>query len=406
MMRLLKLKLKLRQSSDFKMRVVFHRAILALLVLVLFIGLLGCQTPAPVIGPSLEGFVVSSNSPLATSTIALVELSEDRPGFIPETLQLEKLAEGFSSLTGPEWVQDGSGENGFLLFCDPPSNSVLKWRQGRDVIQILETFEKIEADEVDELDEVDLNASDDSNVNASQPNMRGASLGLGWTHLKQHTSGVWYACDPRERALKKVTSWKVGADRVAVSRYEKRRLQGPMDLAFHPSGEIFFTDSAIRSPGGNADPFRELVFNGVYRWSPGTKAPILISGKVAFPDGLALSPDGSILYVSNNDPSRPIWLKFPLNEDLDVDPGSGSLFFDATAWTEAGEAGSPAGLVVHSSGVVVGSGPGGVFFIGSNGKLLGRLPMPEPPTHCALDQDEDWLYITTTTQLWRVRIGG
>ncbi len=401
--------LKLRQNSNFKMKEVFHRAILALLVLIPVICLVGCQAPAPVIGPSVEGFVASSNSPLETSTIALVELSEDRPGFIPETLELEKLAEGFSSLTGPEWVQDGSGKNGFLLFCDPPSNSILKWRNGRDVIQILETFEtfeKIEADEGDTVDDADLNALDDSNVNASQPNMRGASLGLGWTHLKQHSSGVWYACDPRERALKKVTSWKVGADRIALARYEKRRLQGPMDFVFHPSGEIFFTDSAIRSPGGNSDPFRELVFNGVYRWRPGSNNPILITDKVAFPDGLALSPDSSILYVSNNDPSRPIWLKFPLNEDLDLDPGSGSVFFDATAWTEAGEAGSPAGLVVHSTGVVVGSGPGGVFFIAPDGKLLGRLPMPETPTHCALDQEENWLYITTTTQLWRVAIGG
>ena len=389
--------LKLRQNSDFQMREVLLRAILALLVLIYFFCIVGCQTQAPSMGPSVEGFVDASSSPSATSTVYLVELSEDRPGFIPESLQLEKLADGFKSLTGPEWIQDGAG--GFLLFCDPPSNSILKWRKGRDVIQILETFEKIEADEAD------LNALDDSSVNASQPNMRGASLGLGWTHLKQHTSGVWYACDPRERALKKVTSWKVGADRVAVARYEKRRLQGPMDLVFHPSGEIFFTDSAIRSPGGNSDPFRELVFNGVYRWSPGAKVPILISGKVAFPDGLALSPDGSILYVSNNDPSRPIWVKFPLNEDLDLDPGSGSVFFDATAWTEAGEAGSPAGLVVHSTGVVVGAGPGGVFFIAQDGKLLGRLPMPETPTHCALDQKENWLYITTTTQLWRVRIG-
>lgn len=386
--------LKLRQNGGFKMREVLPRAISALLVLLYFIGLAGCQTQAPSIGPGVEGFVGDSSSPLTTSTISLVELSEERPGFIPETLQLEKLAEGFRSLTGPEWVQEG--EDGFLLFCDPPSNSVLKWRKGRDIIQILETFETSEAD---------LNALDDSNPNASQPNMRGALLGLGWTHLKQHASGVWYACDPRERALKQVKSWRVGADRVAVARYEKRRLQGPMDLVFHSSGDIFFTDSAIRSHGGNSDPFRELVFNGVYRWRPGSKNPILITGKVAFPDGLALSPDGSILYVANNDPSRPVWVKFPLNEDLDLEPGSGSVFFDATAWTEAGEAGSPAGLVVHSTGVVVGAGPGGVFFIAPDGKLLGRLPMSETPTHCVLDHEENWLYITTTTQLWRVRIG-
>ena len=386
--------LKLNRIGDFIMRDFLHRAISALLALFYFMCLLGCQTPAPLIGPSVEGFVRATRSPLSTSTISLVEISKDRPGFISDSIQLEKLAEGFRSLTGPEWVQDG--EDGFLLFCDPPSNSVLKWRDGRDIIQILETFETSEAD---------LNALDDPNPNASQPNMRGASLGRGWTHLKHHESGVWFVCDPRERALKKVKSWKVGADRVALARYEKRRLQGPMDLVFHPSGDVFFTDSAIRSPGGNSDPFRELVFNGVYRWRPGAKNPVLITDKVAFPDGLALSPDGSILYVSNNDPSRPIWVKFPLNEDLDLDPGAGSVFFDATAYTEAGEAGSPAGLVVHSTGVVVGAGPGGIFFIAPDGKLLGRLLMPEFPTHCVLDQEENWLYITTTTQLWRVRIG-
>ena len=95
---------------------------------------------------------------------------------------------------------------------------------------------------------------------------------------------------------------------------------------------------------------------------------------MAFPDGLALSPDSSILYVSNNDPSRPIWLKFPLNEDLDLDPGSGSVFFDATAWTEAGEAGSPAGLVVHSTGVVVGGWARRGFLYCSGWQIVRQAP--------------------------------
>jgi gluconolactonase len=63
-------------------------------------------------------------------------------------------------------------------------------------------------------------------------------------------------------------------------------------------------------------------------------------------------------------------------------------------------------MKVDREGNVYCTGPAGVHVIGPDGKLLGRLLVPDHCTNMAFG-DDDWrsLYITTYHALYRMRVG-
>jgi gluconolactonase len=64
----------------------------------------------------------------------------------------------------------------------------------------------------------------------------------------------------------------------------------------------------------------------------------------------------------------------------------------------------PDGLVVHPNGTIFGSGPGGVYVLSPEGKLLGRILTLGRCSNCTLTPDNKWLYITADSQLCRIAI--
>ncbi len=348
----------------------------------------GCETARSPIGAEIEGEPQSSG-PLEVNEVDLKYISPDFPSQFAKTMKVEKWWDGFEALTGAEWVDTSGG--GYLLFCEPPTRSVWKWRVGRELVQVIRPDEAGEA------------RTTRRPVDQYRSDHRGADLGQGWTRLVRHEDGEWFLCDPEERVLKRFRKWTAQPEKIVVDRYRGRRLQGPEDLAFHPNGDLFFTDSALRAPEGNADPYLELTFNGVYRWSEEEKEIHLVTSKIAFPRGIAISQDGTELYVSNFDPSRPIWARFSLNENNEA--GSGSVILDATDYGLTTDNGAPAGMTVHSSGLLFATGPGGIFVLDSANGLVGKIPLEEIPTHCVFDTDEKWLYVTTLSSAIRIRVG-
>ena len=67
---------------------------------------------------------------------------------------------------------------------------------------------------------------------------------------------------------------------------------------------MFFTDPPYGLLKGNADPKKEIPFNGVYRLSKGGELTLLTK-EMTFPNGIGLSPDEKTLYVANSDSTRP-----------------------------------------------------------------------------------------------------
>jgi len=186
-----------------------------------------------------------------------------------------------------------------------------------------------------------------------------------------------------------------------ASHYEGRKFNSPNDIVVRSDGSVYWTDSAggLAIPGMVAeDVQRYLDVQGVFRLAPDGRTVQLIIPDCTYPNGLAFSPDESMLYV--NDTREALIRVFDVRSDGTVGPGRP---FHRLAGSEPGVAD---GMKVDVEGNVYCTGPGGVHVIDPAGRLLGRLRVAGHATNMAWG-DDDWrtLYITSYSSLFRVRLG-
>jgi gluconolactonase len=281
-------------------------------------------------------------------------MSSEFRRIVPEDAQVEQLGTGFNFTEGPLWVAAW----GFLLFSDMPANRIRKWTPTEGVT--------------------------DFRVPSGKSN--------GLTLNKQ---GRLIAC---EHANRRVSRTELDGSIVTIaSHYEGKKLNSPNDVIVKSDGSIYFSDP----PYGLTAEFgelgeQELDFCGVYRLSPDGETLTLLADDFAAPNGLAFSPDESLLYI--NDTERMHIRVFDVPEDGAI--ANGRLFAE-----ESGEDGAPDGMKVDSEGNVYVTGPGGIWVLNSAGEHLGTIELPEGAANFAWG-DSDWktLYITATTSLYRLRL--
>ena len=188
------------------------------------------------------------------------------PRFLPVAsgaAQLQCLHTGSIWAEGPVWMhQDNS-----VLWSDIPNNRMMRWQ-----------------------------AASGASVWREPVNFtNGHALEQG---------GALLHCSHGQRAIVR-TSFGAGleplADDIVVSHYQGRRLNSPNDVAVKRDGTIWFTDPPYgivsNHEGYQADS--ELRANYVFCFSPVTGALRIASDYLEEPNGLAFSPDESVLYVSD-----------------------------------------------------------------------------------------------------------
>jgi YD repeat-containing protein len=117
----------------------------------------------------------------------------------------------------------------------------------------------------------------------------------------RYTNGL--AVDPQgrliaaESASRRVTRTERDGSVVPIAeRFEGARLNQPNDITVRSDGTIYFTDPAF----GDAAAQAELDFRGVFRIAPDGRLTAEYRGETSeTPNGLALSPDESLLYVTD-----------------------------------------------------------------------------------------------------------
>jgi gluconolactonase len=181
-----------------------------------------------------------------------------------------------------------------------------------------------------------------------------------------------------------------------LQKFEGKRFKSPNDLVYKSDGSLYFTDPPYGLVKQDDDPAKELKFNGVFRYANGKLQAIVTD--LTRPNGLAFSPDEKVLYVADCGPKR-LWMRYEMAADGSV--SNGSVLADVTA-----DKGSdlPDGMKVDTTGNIYATGPGGVWVFSADGKHLGTIRMPEPPSNCNLGDGGKTLYITAVTSVYRIKM--
>jgi gluconolactonase len=303
------------------------------------------------------------------TTVGTIERLDPRfDQLIARDAVLEKLAEGFDWSEGPVWLSKGA----YLLFSDVPKNTVLKWKEGAEVSVFLNP----------------------SGYTGSVP--RGGEPGSNGLVLDP--SGRLVLCQHGDRRVARLKEG--GGFETLADRFEGKRFNSPNDAVFKSNGDLYFTDPPYGLLKLNADPAKELDFNGVFRLS--AKGDLtLLTKEMTFPNGLAFSPDEKTLYVANSDPNKAIWMAFPVNDDGTL--GKGRVFYDATSSAKTLK-GLPDGMKVDRAGNLFATGPGGVNVFSPDGTLLGRINPNEATANCGFGNDGSTLYVTADMYLCRIKL--
>lgn len=247
---------------------------------------------------------------------------------------VERLATGMRWAEGPVWFGDGR----FLLWSDIPNDRIMRW------------------------DEADGHVS-----TFRQP----SGHANGNTRDRQ---GRLVTCEHGGRRV--IRTEYDGTITVLMERWQGKRLNSPNDVVVTSDGSIWFTDPPFglltHYEGRVAE--QELGAN-VYRIDGATGAASLVADDILGPNGLAFSPDESILYIveSRGVPNRKI-------RAFDVIDGQrlahGRVLIDAGP-------GTPDGFRVDIGGNLwCGWGMGtpeldGVMVFNPEGAPIGRIALPE-----------------------------
>ncbi len=278
--------------------------------------------------------------------------------YVLDNAPVRKLATGFDWVEGPVWF----GDAGCLLFSDIPSNRILRWTPETGI----------------------------STYRAP------SNYANGHTRDRQ---GRLISCEHGGRRVTRTEH--DGSITVIADRFDGKPLNSPNDVVVKSDGTIWFTDPhyGIMSnyEGHQAEQENPCV---VYRVDPGTGALRVVVSDMNCPNGLAFSPDEGLLYVADTG-------RMFSNDDqhirvYDCAP-DGSITNGRHFHTIA--PGIADGVRVDTDGNLWSSALDGVHCIAPDGRLLGKVLVPEKVSNlCFGGRAKHELYITATTSLCRVTL--
>jgi len=186
-----------------------------------------------------------------------------------------------------------------------------------------------------------------------------------------------------------------GSLTVLVDHFEGKRLNSPNDVITDSQGNTWFTDPSygISTPYEGSLAESEIGSRNVYRLSPDGGLDAVVTDLVQ-PNGLALSPDEATLFVvdSGVEPAR--LMKYELASEGSL--RAGSLFSECSN-------GMYDGLRLDTAGNIWTSAGDGVHCLDHNGRVLGKILIPETVSNvCFGGPKRNRLYITATRCLYAV----
>ena len=287
------------------------------------------------------------------------QLDQELDKIISTSEPIKELAGGFGGPLGPNegplWWKEGGG---YLLFSDIHNNKRMKYTPGQGVTTFQETTNRANG-------------------------------------LTRDLQGRLLAC---EHDTRRVTRQELdGSLTVIANSFQGRRFNRPNDVVVKSDGSIYFTDPwTLGTPPEQWD----LNMIGVFRVTPDLGTITLLADDFLTPNGLAFSPDESVIYIA--DSRRRHIRAFDMARNGTLAKQTDRVFVDL----QGAERGVPDGMKVDSAGNVYCGGSGGIWIMDPHGKKLGRIVHGGRGTTNLAFGGADWktLYYTTPTSLGSVNV--
>ena len=190
-----------------------------------------------------------------------------------------------------------------------------------------------------------------------------------------------------------------GSVNMLVDRYEGKRLNSPNDLVVKSDGTIWFTDPpyGILSDREGTKRDSELAGNFVFRFDPATCELEIMVDNMDRPNGIAFSPDETILYVA--DTGKP---KNMIAFDVAAD---GRSLIDKREFAVV-RPGASDGFRCDVRGNIWTSAADGIQCYTAKAELIGKILVPAQRTAncCFGGPNFTTLYIAGDTSLYSIQL--
>jgi gluconolactonase len=279
---------------------------------------------------------------------------------VASSVQVEKLATGFTFTEGPIWHPGG-----YLLFSDMPMDVRRRWSKGDGIVEVMKPANKCNGMTLD----ADLSL-------------------IVCEHWTSHVVRAQLNSDGTEASRE-----------VIASHYGDKELNSPNDVVVKSDGSIYFSDPTYgRMEGYGQLREQDLDFQGVYRVPPGGGDTELLADDFAQPNGLCFSPDEKTLYVNDSG----VYTLRRFSVDADGTLSGGELILGDIGSDDDAGAGHCDGMKCDEQGNVWVTGPGGVWVVDPDGEHLGTVEVPEHTGNLNWGGlGWDTLYVPASTSLYR-----
>jgi gluconolactonase len=297
----------------------------------------------------------------------MIDIFDPRLNPVVQGASLKRLCTGAIWSEGPVWLH----EDNSVLWSDIPNNRMLRWSEADGMTVWRDGVEFTNGHTRDASGDL-LHSSHGLRAIVRTPMHQGK--------ISAHTP-----------------------DALVVDRYQGKRLNSPNDIIVKRDGTIWFTDPpyGILSDQEGHKAASEQVANHVFCFDPLTNILTAASAWVREPNGLAFSPDESLLYVSDTSAA----LDDKGNHHIvQFDVLAGNVLAHPRVFAVVSP-GLPDGFRVDKQGWVYTSSLDGVQIYDADGVLLGKIHVPEKVGNlCFGGPSGNQLYIAASTSLYRITL--
>lgn len=277
----------------------------------------------------------------------------------------EMIVQGCTWTEGPVWLNDT------LYFNDVPAKRMMAWREETGARVALSNSEFANGNTIDR-----------------QGKMVSCEHG-GRRVIQRHDPEDPHAID------------------IIADTYDGKRLNSPNDVVVRSDGTVWFTDPpyGINSDVEGYPAASEIGGNYVFCVTPDGKVTA-VATDFDKPNGLAFSPDESLLYIADSGAIRGAsfsGIDYTLPHHIRVFDVAGIQLSNGHIFAEI-EPGVPDGFRVDHAGNVWTSALDGIRCLTTTGQCLGKIRLPSQTSNlCFGGSNGTDVFITASDKVWRVR---